>query len=320
MNSISYAEGTYETDIPFTNLPHPEVRSGFDTSFTVAADYIIFTDGSKNAEGTGSAFVVFANEEEIYQNSDTLHPNCSIFQAELCAIYMAVQWCEANLTGSRVTICSDSASAINALRNLNNLHPLVRKILNYIPCAQNSYSLEWVRGHQGVLGNERADLLAREAATIGTSGPFNYSVLPASFLKLQHWNYSLDLWQQRWDSYNGLARNFFPSIHDHLSNHWVSPDYETTQFFTGHGRFRAYLQRFGKSTTDICTICNCRDGVEHYVYMCPMTEDARHELALALSHRGINWPCELHVLLKDSDTYKAFKKLIHMYHIRSVIH
>ncbi|XP_023215650.1 uncharacterized protein LOC111618371 [Centruroides sculpturatus] len=134
MNSTSCNEVTVylshnERDIPFTNLPHPAVTYGFETSFTVAADYTIFTDGSKNAEDTGSAFVVFANEEELYQNSGTLHPNCSIFQAELCAIYMAVQWCEANLTGSRVTIHSNSASAINAFRNPNNLYLLVRKIL-----------------------------------------------------------------------------------------------------------------------------------------------------------------------------------------------
>ncbi|GBN18705.1 hypothetical protein AVEN_150845-1 [Araneus ventricosus] len=61
-----------------------------------------------------------------------------------------------------------------------------------------------------------------------------------------------------WNSLNQISHNaksskeFFRSIHGCLkANHFV-PNVKITQFLTGHGNFKAYLNRFNLSRTDLC--------------------------------------------------------------------
>ena len=122
----------------------------------------VFTDGSKNQNGTGCAYVL--NNEE---NSFKLEKHSSIFTAELYSIFKVLQRIE-NVHNRNFTILTDSKSSIQAIQNINNSHPIVSKIQSWLIMMQARYKtvkLCWVPSHINIAGNERADRLAKEVAT-----------------------------------------------------------------------------------------------------------------------------------------------------------
>ena len=123
----------------------------------------VFTDGSKSNEGVGFS-VVFPT----FSRGVSLPDISSVFTAELSAIVLALKIIF-TLPVNSFHIFSDSRSALSALvSNTSTFHPLVLSALEWVYILQNKgYSIGfcWVPGHVGVPGNERADAIAREAAT-----------------------------------------------------------------------------------------------------------------------------------------------------------
>ncbi len=89
----------------------------------------IFTDRSKSDTGTGAAFVVFCVQRQIITWSFKLSYYCTVYQAELFAIIQALKWLGSyGLHDVRVTIFTDSLSAITAFQDINTLNPMVNQI------------------------------------------------------------------------------------------------------------------------------------------------------------------------------------------------
>lgn len=87
----------------------------------------------------------------------------SIFSAELTAIERAIDMCE---TVSKVMVCTDSLSTIQSLQQLYPKDPQVDRVKNMIHQHRVKIVLCWVPGHMGIIGNAKADKLARTALTI----------------------------------------------------------------------------------------------------------------------------------------------------------
>jgi len=78
-----------------------------------------------------------------------------------------------DLAEEPVYICSDSLSAIRALHKPRITSKLIRECkeeLNEL-AGKRPVCLTWVPGHTGILGNERADQLARQASSEAFIGP-----------------------------------------------------------------------------------------------------------------------------------------------------
>ena len=116
----------------------------------------IYTDGFKSTEGVGFA-AVFPNTT----SGDRLTREASIFTAELYAINAAVHGILKGTTdGNRLTIFSDSRSALLALRSDSSFSPIVVETKELIRRAEEDniiIDLCWVPGHVNVSGNKRAD-------------------------------------------------------------------------------------------------------------------------------------------------------------------
>jgi ribonuclease HI len=69
----------------------------------------------------------------------------------------------------------DAKSALLAIANKRTTHPLAVYIRMKTIQLSNSTSLtfHWVKGHAGLRGNERADYLARTAASYNTTIVYN---------------------------------------------------------------------------------------------------------------------------------------------------
>ena len=120
----------------------------------------IYTDGSKTENHVGAGTVAMKNSREIHIETQRLNSTCTVFQAELCGIIMAVDWikCQRKKTSS-YAINVDSKAALLAIANKHTTHPLTvatrRKTIELRKSASISY--HWVKGHVSLKGNERAE-------------------------------------------------------------------------------------------------------------------------------------------------------------------
>ncbi|XP_067139087.1 uncharacterized protein [Centruroides vittatus] len=275
--------------------------------------FSVFTDGSKNNDGVGCAFVVYHGNLEVYNFSDRLGNTCSAFQAELWAILKAIKWSNEELRNTNINLFTDSSSSLQAIHNFNWGHPIVNEILREMTKNVNRFSVVWIGGHSGVLGNERADELARTASV--SSGTPTYTATPQNYIISSLKEKATELWQGTWNlRTNSITRDFFPQsqlviiIILNIEQH----------SFTGHGKFNSYFFRFNKTTEQNCELCNIPDGARHYLLQCPMLDDKRSAILSLLPSSG-NWPQDLHVLLQDNNLFQAFRNLVTSYFRRTTV-
>ena len=123
-------------------------------------DHIPFyTDGSRSESavacaGTGNGLTL----------QICLNEAASVFTAELVAILETLHILQ-HAPHEFILVISDSLSALDAMHHLNFRHPLVFKILSVFTKMSESKEIVfvWCPSHMGIRGNERADLLAKQA-------------------------------------------------------------------------------------------------------------------------------------------------------------
>ncbi|KAF2888135.1 hypothetical protein ILUMI_18038 [Ignelater luminosus] len=109
----------------------------------------IYTDGSKDESNVRCAVVSYINGEIIYENKFKLNNRCSNNQAELLAIFKALEW-----------ILSKEEHE----------------------CESCSWWVKWVKAHSGLEGSKKADRLATEASKDEKLAE-SYKHFPRSILK-----------------------------------------------------------------------------------------------------------------------------------------
>lgn len=80
----------------------------------------------------------------------------------------------------------------------------------------------------------------------------------------------LNTWQDRWNNEEAKGqwtKELIPNINTWIKCTHRSLDYQLTQAMTGHGSFRTYTKRLGK-TDDDCIYCGAVDTAEHTIFQC----------------------------------------------------
>ncbi|XP_023228256.1 uncharacterized protein LOC111628662 [Centruroides sculpturatus] len=215
----------------------------------------IFTDGSKSDKGIGCSITY--NKRNLYQVQYKLGEHCTANQAELLAIFHALQWTLKNIhhhNTKNVTILSDSRVALQQLKKLNSNYPTVYQSINIIIHLRRiiNIRLHWVEGHADNAGNKRADLLAHTTPERITH--YSFSAIPPKWLHNQIKEYFWKRWQDRWDTgtTGRLTHQFIPSVKQRRSYKHLIPSFSTTQMYTGHGNFQSYLKWFMNKTDGLC--------------------------------------------------------------------
>ena len=150
---------------------------------------LVFTDGSKTAEGVGSAFVC-GNDTRSF----SLPALSSVFTSELIAIDKALRFVEVG-TEDLHLILTNSLSSLLTLRSFYPSHPILQDILvrlSAIDQTGKSVQFCWIPSHVGITGNERADAAARRASSVPCTRRLP---LPARDLYPAIGSYVLSQWQ-----------------------------------------------------------------------------------------------------------------------------
>jgi ribonuclease HI len=123
----------------------------------------IFTDGSKNEQGVGSAIAIYIQNKLTQQMKHKLHEKCSNNQAGQMAIVKALQAIETiKINGNipRIMIHTDSRITLQSLKNMKNRNHLIEEIRKKtIALERENWTTEctWIKAHTGHYGKELAD-------------------------------------------------------------------------------------------------------------------------------------------------------------------
>ena len=130
---------------------------------------ILFTDGSKSKQNTGSGVIFGLTGEE--KHNERL-PDRTVFQAEIRAVQLACEHIMAKgIKGNKITVHIDSQAALRALEATHMKSKLVGNtvlLLNAIG-IDNDLTLRWIKAHnkenETPTGNDIVDLVAKAGAT-----------------------------------------------------------------------------------------------------------------------------------------------------------
>ncbi|KAL0264042.1 UNVERIFIED_CONTAM: hypothetical protein PYX00_010835 [Menopon gallinae] len=118
----------------------------------------------------------------------------------------------------------------------------------------------------------------------------------------------IDQWERRWaTSINGRhTRSIWPTVKDRLHMKGIRVNYHLSQVWSGHGRFRANLQRLGLADGDACLECGAAgDDVDHAVWNCSSISAAKSSFQATLSQNNRDRPWR--ELLYDEETRDAIQ-------------
>lgn len=236
----------------------------------------MYTDGAKNVEGVGCAFIHGTHCEQF-----KLPAICSVFTAEAVAVLHAVLYAESNGMHDCV-ICTDSLSLVTTLGHPPSDIPIVVDILDAIHRLMDTgcrIVLLWVPGHSNIPGNEMADVQAKLAIVSDTIyevqlGPKDYiPVIRRSVRELFH---------RLWADYN--PHTMLRHIKDRVEC-WSTctranrrEEIVLCRLRLGHtGYTHSYL--FDKDPRPDCVRCGCPLTVKHILLECPVYAIERQPLA-----------------------------------------
>jgi ribonuclease HI len=167
----------------------------------------IFTDGSVIQGSTGYSFF-FDSRPFVFH----LHPFCTIFTAELYALYRALLHLR-HLSPGRFLLCTDSLSSLHALSSSVPDNPLVVQSLCITSeLLQQGHTIVfcWIPGRTGIPGNKTADSAVRSGALNMTAicGRALASDIRAFLLRAVYCS-----WQREWaEVVNNKLRVAKPSV------------------------------------------------------------------------------------------------------------
>ena len=253
----------------------------------IHSQYTIYTDGSKTDDHVGSGYVIYHGNIEFAYNSVRLSDEMTVFQAEVAAIKLAVEYLIENfVSGTKfVKLFSDSQAALLALSNWKVKSKLVLETIEALNIlGEKTYRLElsWIKAHNNYMGNERADELARNAI-------YNNIVLfniapPHSLFKSNLWTAIYDEWTTRWrnETTCRMTKLFYQTPHKGKAKALLRLSRKQSrrliEVVTGQNNLH-YIYNKVHKTELLCRFCEEEEETfDHLVKECPCFKTKREEI------------------------------------------
>ena len=329
-----------ESKIHPSELIHPAERKGItyarvgtqEEADDIDSDVKIFTDGSKLESGkTGAAMVIYRNDRQLenvrpvrqdrqvrqdrkpevrkYKLSD----HCTVYQAEMYAIYEAVKWAANRGRNKTTTIFSDSRSSLDALTDRSHNSELGNEIFKTLNSVTGTTEIRfaWIKAHIGIIGNETADEAAKKATEKHAAE--SYSSFPISFAKYHIRTEQWDKWRHeyRTSEQGAMTRLFFPTLDDAKEFRSTTElSFELTQVLTGHSYAKEYLKRFRIIGEESCPCDNdTQQSLIHLLMSCPKYGAYRRQLFYTCQEKDVN-PMDLSEVMRAKHLMESFCNFI----------
>lgn len=257
----------------------------------------IYTDGSVTSSGTGSGIHTPSTGSNVYYSLGSL---ATIFQAELYAILKAAEHLkEANTSGRSIKIYSDSQAVIKALSSPQLYSSLVIECIQNLNMLgqHNSLEIMWVPGHSDIVGNDKADELAKKGAELRPIGPEPIlpicNALTSNRLKEAANEFHTERWRSA--SICKFGRLMVDKPDQKRAKYLLSLNRiqlkKVTEVLTGHCRLNRHLYVQGVKLDDKCPRClGDKETAKHFIAQCPAFSMTR----FAIFGKSQIEDCELH--------------------------
>ena len=268
-------ERNFETCLP--------KRSDWESGIPpIEADVTVYTDGSKTSEGTGSGVY---SEDLDYKISIPLGVYTTVFQAEVVAICEGSrEMLQDGIVNKKILICSDSESSIESLSSVKVSSGVVLQCLEMLESLSrdNEVILTWVPGHSGVLGNEKADELARDGSSSDFVGPEPAVSRYAGLIKSLVRDRTKRCHQERWDLLETCrqSKEFLAGCNSKNTKFLLSLGREKLRglvgILTGHNSLGYHLNKMGIMNDPTCRGCGLEpETARHFICTCPALKNLR---------------------------------------------
>lgn len=279
--SCSFPYRDYEAIFPF----RVEWLSGYMEG-RLSQHVSCYTDGSVMDGRAGAG--VYCSEMGL-EDSYSLGRNCTIFQAEVFAIYCgALAAIQQKLCGGRaIYFCSDSQAAIKALVSSDSRSQLViecRSLLEDLSTV-NRVFIVWVPGHAGIAGNERADDLARLGSGKEFVGPEPALPISPSWMKRKISSWADSAHKVIWENLGSCRQTKLflkepcRKVSKFLLDHSKQNCSILVRALTGHCKLNYHMKTLQLAESFACDSCD--SGYEtpyHLICTCPAFAQLRFRI------------------------------------------
>ncbi|KAM7314374.1 hypothetical protein ISCGN_004158 [Ixodes scapularis] len=215
----------------------------------------IYTNGSVNKARTSSTAAFYIPELALEWCGRLQAPTSST-TAELVAIDKALQ-AAAQLSPHRMVLLTDSRCALQKLANAECADPATiaaRQTLSFLLTHGSTVCFQWIPGHTGIKGNERAGSLAGEAHLAPRTVPTPPHPQQAALNVHWHLKDSKPKPALPRGALSGLSRAAQTLVR---------------RLRTNTAYTNAFLTKIGKGQHPLCSQCNSAETVEHILCVCP---------------------------------------------------
>lgn len=214
----------------------------------------------------------------------------------------------------RVVICSDSTAALFSLNSKktsrDDLLIEIYTIMLRIQRTGGDVQFVWVPAHVGVVGNEKADEIAKTALKLKDDEimkvPFGKGEAKSLIRKAVS-----DEWQNKWDTDN-KGRHYY-SIQKSIKVKGFKGKYRRDEVIfsrlrLGHTGLKSTLYLMTKCVSDKCEVCNVPENVEHVIMKCSKFDFERNILRDKICELGRGWNLE-GILGISEETWECYEAL-----------
>jgi ribonuclease HI len=230
----------------------------------------IFTDGSYDSVTNRTGYGIHCI---FFEEATPMGAGETYFDAEVAAIARAAEKIAETpafpLNKTKFVILSDSVSAIQFITQAANLHPKSLLFKNSLASLRQQNKLleaQWIPSHCKIMGNEKADFLAKSA----TKAP-QPPAAPLSFknVKTKIKSITQKIFMNTTEETSRL-KNWWTEIKKGPDKDW-SRKTATAHFrlATGHDVLQHHLHRFNITNEPAtCKLCNLEDQDRAHLFRC----------------------------------------------------
>lgn len=235
-----------------------------------------YTDGSRTENGSGAGIHCVKPRTDISLSLGTF---ASVYQAEIMAICTcAGENIKMGLTHKEIHIFSDSQAALKAIKSYKTNSKITWECQNTLLelARNNRVHLGWVPGHRGIVGNEKADQLAKTGSTTPFVGPEPVVGINKAEVRSIIARWTFNSHQAVWDAASGLrhSKAMMQGPSKSLTMEVLALSRRNiriaTGLITGHCALRKHLHTMGFHQDQImCRLCGeDEETASHVIFEC----------------------------------------------------